>query len=143
MKKLKKRLCILAPSHWSAAFGGTEYQLKLLVDILVTHGGFEITYLARTVDPFFSSSGYSIERIGKEHGIHRYSFLFDVRKLLSTLRKIRPELILQIVGCAYTGIVAYYARCNSCKTIWYVASDTDVCPSLGKFSLNYIFRFFG
>jgi len=141
VRERKRKLCILAPSHWSASFGGAEYQLKLLIDLLIAHGGFEITYLARTVDPFFSSSAYSIEQIGKWDGIHRYSFLFDVRKLLSTLSKIRPELILQIVGCAYTGISAYYARCNSCKIIWYVASDTDVCPFLGKFSLNYIFRF--
>ena len=141
MKKRKKRLCILTPIHWSARFGGAEYQLKLLIDVLIAHGGFEITYLARRVNPSFSPSEYSIERIGKWDGIHRHSFLFDAKKLLSTLNKIRPELILQTVGCAYTGIVAYYGRCNSCKTFWYVASDTDVCPSLGKFSLNYIFRF--
>ena len=141
MRERKRKLCILAPSHWSAGFGGAEYQLKLLVDVLIAHGGFEITYLARKVNSSFSPSGYSIERIGKRDGIHRYSFLFDARDLLSAFGRIRPELILQRVGCAYTGIVAYYARCNNCKTIWHVAIDTDVCPSLGKFSLNYIFRF--
>jgi glycosyltransferase involved in cell wall biosynthesis len=110
-----------------------------LVDLLVAHGGFEITYLARRVNPSFSSSEYSIICVGNEHGIRRHSFLFDARRLLSALNSIRPEVILQRVGCAYTGIAAYYGRCNSCKTIWYVASDKDVCPSLCKFSLNYIF----
>jgi glycosyltransferase involved in cell wall biosynthesis len=139
--KSKKKICIISPCHWAACFGGSEYQLQLLLEILAARGSFDITYLARNVNPSFSSPEYSIICVSCEYRIRRYSFLFDVRNLLSTLRKIRPEVILQRVGCAYTGIVAYYARCNSCKTIWHVAIDTDVCPSLGKFSLNYIFRF--
>jgi len=139
--KSKKKICIISPCHWAACFGGSEYQLKLLLEILAARGLFDITYLARDVNPSFSSPEYSIICVSYKYRIRRYSFLFDARNLLSALNSIRPEVILQRVGCAYTGIAAYYAKNNSCKMIWFVANDSDVCPSPGKFSLNYIFRF--
>lgn len=140
MKKRKKKICIIAPSHWAARFGGSEYQLKLLLEILAARGSFDITYLARNVNPSFFSPEYSIICVSCEYRIRRYSFLFDAKRLLSALNSIRPEVILQRVGCAYTGIAAYYAKDNNCKMIWSVASDANVCPKLGKFSLNYAAR---
>jgi hypothetical protein len=116
VKKRKKKICIISPCHWAAKFGGSEYQLQLLLEILIARRSFDITYLARNVNPSFSSPEYLIICVGCEHRIRRYSFLFDARRLLSALNSIRPELILQRVGCAYTGIAAYYyAKNNSCS----------------------------
>jgi glycosyltransferase involved in cell wall biosynthesis len=44
------------------------------------------------------------------------------------LKKIRPDIIYQRVGCAQTGIAALYAIKNQCKMIWHVASEYDLSP---------------
>ena len=36
-----------------------------------------------------------------------------------------PDIIYQQVGCAHTGIAAYYAKRRKCRMVWRVASDSD------------------
>ncbi len=40
----------------------------------------------------------------------------------------RPDIILQFVGSAHTGIAALYARRHGCKMIWRVTNDPSVEP---------------
>jgi glycosyltransferase involved in cell wall biosynthesis len=49
-------------------------------------------------------------------------------RLLRALRRIRPDVIYQRVGCAYTGVAAHYARSAGCRLVWHVSSDRDVTP---------------
>jgi len=48
--------------------------------------------------------------------------------MLRTLKNIKPDIIYQRVGMAYTGIAAYYARKNNCKMLWHIASEDDLKP---------------
>ncbi|HAJ77283.1 MAG TPA: hypothetical protein DCM64_12635 [Gammaproteobacteria bacterium] len=135
----KRKLCVLMPTHWGHTMGGAQYQAKLLIDCLSKSGEFQIYYLARRLDPEVQSAGYELRRVGRSQGA---GFIFDTRTLLDTLREIQPDTIYQQVGCAYTGIAAYYCRNNPCTLVWQLASDPDVEPwplSLArKFSLAYI-----
>jgi len=139
--KQKKKLCIVIPAHWSAMMGGSEYQAKCFIDELLPDEQFEIHYLTRSYDPRFHPEGYKIIKVAGTRGIRRYGFFFDVFRLLKLLHQIQPDVIYQRVGCAYTGIAAYYARRNNCKMFWHIASDSDVLPFQEQISLRSIMRY--
>ena len=55
--KVKKKLCMIIPSHWSTMMGGTEYQVKCLIDKLLPNEEFEIWYLTRRYVPCLIRKG--------------------------------------------------------------------------------------
>ena len=83
--------------------------------------------------------GYTIHKIGNSNGP---GFLFDTRILLHTLKALNPHTIYQHVGCAYTGVAAYYCKKHACNLVWHIASDIDVEPANfslpAHFSLHYL-----
>ena len=133
MRKGDRKLCVVLPSHWAKNFGGAEGQVRYLLDALIERCGFEIAYLARYVDTTFDPAGYKINKIKRLPGFGHYGFVFDAPALLFLLNRIRPDVIYQRVGCAYTGISAYYAKKNKCKLVWHVSSDSDVSPAMNIF----------
>ena len=133
-------MCIIVPTHWSEMMGGSEYQVKCLIDKVVPTEQFEIHYLTKSYAPRFHPEGYKIIRVAGTRGIRRYGFFFDFFRLLKLLHQIHPDVIYQRVGCAYTGIAAYYARRNNCKMVWHIASDNDVLPFQEQNSLRSIIR---
>ena len=139
--KTKKKLGVIIPAHWSAIMGGSQYQAKCLIDKLVLNEQFEIYYLTRRYDFSFHPAGYKIIKVADPRGIRRYRFFLDVFKLLKLLYQIRPDVIYQRVGCAYTGIAAYYARRNNCKMVWHIAHDNDVLPFQRTNSITTGFRY--
>lgn len=136
----KKKLCVIIPTHWSARMGGSKYQAKCLIDILVPMSQFDIYYLTRRQDLSFRPEEFKIIRISGAKGISRYGFFFDYFRLIRLLREINPDVIYQRVGCAYTGIAAHYTQQNNCKMIWHIASDNDVLPFQEQSYLRSIFR---
>ena len=139
--KDKKKLCVIVPTHWSARMGGSQYQAKCFIDQLVPTKQFEIYYLTRRYDPRFYPKGYRIIKISDVRGIRCCGFFFDVFRLLKLLHQIQPDVIYQRVGCAYTGIAAYYARRNNCKMVWHIACDNDALPFREQSSLRSIIRY--
>ncbi|MCE5242557.1 MAG: glycosyltransferase family 4 protein [Syntrophobacteraceae bacterium] len=124
----RKKLCILTPCHWSSAMGGAEYQVKSLLDRLIPLDRFEITYLARDYDPSFQPRDYRIEGIcnGDSSSMAYGAFFLDAPRLWKSLHRIRPDVILQRVGCAYTGVAAHYAVRNKCNMVFHVSIDNDI-----------------
>ena len=119
--------------------GGAQYQAKRIVEALIERGDSEIYYLARRISPQSRANGYHIRQIGQSK-LQR--FILDAPTLLRTLEELEPDTIYSRVGCAYTGIAAYYARKRSCRLIWHIASEPDVQPWnegwLGRFRFRYI-----
>lgn len=124
----RPKLCILVPAHWEAQMGGSQYQAKLLVDYLLRHYDVEISYLTTRADPTFTPEGYRIVPFSDHCGVRRYGSFFDVVRLYRALARERPDIILQFVGSAHTGIAALYARRHGCKMIWRVTNDPSVEP---------------
>ncbi|MDP6376386.1 MAG: glycosyltransferase family 4 protein [Pseudomonadales bacterium] len=120
-----KRLVVLIPTHWEAVMGGAQYQAQLMMEELIREGGYEIYYLARRVDPDFVPTGYEIRRIGRLQGDN---FFMDARGLLAALNEIQPDTIYHQVGCAWTGVAAWYAHRHDCRFVWHIASDMDLKP---------------
>lgn len=107
--------------------GGSQYQAKMLLESLV-EDGHEVTYLARSTSPDFEPKGYQIVTL-KGHGRSR---VFDSKDLYSQLKMLNPDVIYQRVGCAYTGVCAYYSRRHDARMIWHLASDMDVGQSIPR-----------
>ena len=120
-----KRVCILIPSHWAEVMGGAQYQAKLLIDRMHRTGGFDIHYLARTMPDNWQAEDHTLHRCGNSKGL---KMVFDAPDLLRLLRELKPDTIYQQVGCAYTGIAAWYCRSAKAKLVWQIASDIDVEP---------------
>lgn len=123
-----KKVCFLLPSHFSAKMGGAEYQIKLIIDALQKNGGYDIYYLCRNIASSYVPNGYNTRKVGTAKGLGRYGFVYDFWSLYRELKRLKPHIIYQRVGCAYTGIAALYARRHGVKMIWHIAHDTDVMP---------------
>ncbi len=120
------RVCVVLPTHWAAVMGGSQYQAKLLIEHLLERYEAELYFLAARTAPGFEPHGYRIVKFSTLGGIRRYGLFFNVRRLYSALVQVRPDIIYQQVGCAYTGIAAHYARRNGARMVWRVTSDRSV-----------------
>src|SRR5688572_11647799 len=125
---MRLKLCILVRTHWAAQMGGSQYQAKVLIDYLLEHYDVDIVYLTAHADPSFTPTGYRIVTFSDMGGVRRYGSFFDVVRLYRALARERPDIILQFVGTAHTGIAALYARRHGCKMIWRVTNDPSVEP---------------
>lgn len=119
----RRKVAIVLPVHWSALMGGAQYQAKLLVDRLTSAYAADVRYFTLRADPAFVPDGYTIERIARPGGRHRYGHFFDALPLYRALARFAPDIIYQQVGCAHTGIAACYARRHGAKMFWRVSSD--------------------
>ncbi len=139
--KNKKTICIIVPTHWSKRMGGSQYQVKCLIEKLSTLDHFDIYFLTRNCDSSFQPTGHKLIQISSLPGVVKFGFFIDTFSLLRLLKQIKPDIIYQRVGCAYTGIAAFYAKKNSCKMVWHIAHDLDVQPFRNRISLLYFFRY--
>jgi len=133
---VKKKLCIILPTHYAAFMGGAQYQAKCILEGLLPTGKYEIYYLARRVNAEFIADGYEILKISDTGGIKQLGFFMDSFRLYNMLKSIKPDVIYQRIACSYTGITAYYAKNHNCKMIWHVAHVNDVTPGKHTISQN-------
>ncbi len=120
--------------------GGAEYQVKVLLEALIQENKYEIFYLTRSAHPEYKPEGYTIIKIADADGWRRFGTFFDAAKLHNILKEIKPDVIYQRVGCAYTGIAAYYAKNNNCRLIWHISSDKSIEPFNFSLTRNLPFR---
>jgi len=126
------RLCIIVPAHWDALMGGSQYQAKLLIEYLSQKRIFDIYYVTRWINKKTCPNGYRIVGVGRKNGPPRYGYFSDTPALLKVLKKIQPDLIYQMVGCAYAGVAAYYARRASIPMVCRITSDKAVLPGTDR-----------
>lgn len=125
----KPRLCIIVPHHWAAKMGGSQYQVKCLLEQLVPLERYEIFWLAGSCDPQYQPQGYSlVPLLPPGSSGRKFSRFLGIRRLWKQLKQIGPDLIYQRVGCEYTGIAAFYAKQHRCRMIWHAAHDDEVQP---------------
>ena len=118
--------------------GGAEYQVKCLLDYLSSLDRYDIHYLAHRVPREGEFDGYTMHRVGQGGGMPRLGYVSDAPSLYRALRRLRPDVVYQRVGCAYTGITALFARRAGCKLVWHAANDTDVQLNLKIHRRNFI-----
>ena len=118
------------PVHYLASRGGgAENQVHHLINILVQKRDVDIHFLCRRA-PERPVPNQKIWKIGSEAGFRVNWTFIDASRIYNTLKRIGPDVIYQNVGCAYTGIAAFYAKRHKAKLLWHIASDIDVQPEL-------------
>lgn len=140
----KKKICFVIPYHWSYKFGGSEYQVKLLIDYLIEKDDkkYDLFYVCRINDREIHSPKYKIIRICKGNlGIRKYGYFFDSFDLYKCLKGLNPDLIYQRDGGAYTGVCAYYAKRFGKKMVFHVSANSEVRTFRFKFNRNLLFRY--
>lgn len=128
-----RKICVVTPSHWAGYFGGAEFQIRLLLDVLLERSAVKVTYLARYVSRSFVDSRYSTRQIRSFALLSRLGFWPDFPFLLKMLEQERPDVIYQRVGCAYTGICAAYACIRGARLVWHISLDNDLDRDIGRF----------
>jgi glycosyltransferase involved in cell wall biosynthesis len=132
------RLCIVTPHHPRATLGGAEFQIECILEALIPLGRYELSYVARSVDPDFHPEGYRIIRLGTRNRAPRFGYAMDGFQLYKVLADLRPHVIYQRVACGYSGVCAFYSRRNRAPLIWHVAHDSDLTNGLLDTGRNFV-----
>jgi glycosyltransferase involved in cell wall biosynthesis len=135
-----KRLCIVAPGHWSHVMGGAQYQTLLLVQALAATGRFEVSYIAKFAKPDFRAGDHRLVKIDNNWNRTR-SHALDGLQVLRALREVRPDVIYHRGSTAYSGVAAYYARRAGIRSVWHIASTVDVEPFQPSWSRDLPLRY--
>lgn len=106
--------------------GGSEYQVQVLMEHLLRRPDLEITFVTNRVAADFRPQGYEIVQLCREFGLRRYGLFFDAWTLYRLLRRLRPDVIYQVIGSAHTGIAAHYARRSGCRLVWRVTDEMSL-----------------
>lgn len=118
-------ICIVSPYHWSAAHGGAEYRADRLSRYLATSAKNTVTYICRAGGAADDYQLVSL-RDAPDAPSLRWGYSLDAIRLCAALNEARPDVVLQFVASAYTGIAAAYCRANQIPMVWFVASDSDL-----------------
>lgn len=142
MKKNKKILCIIIPTHWTKLVGGCQYQISLLLERWRNDENIVKICLSK----YFNENDnieikYSISKYGGINKLSAFSRLFDTISLFNALKKCKPNVIYQNIGEPYAGVAAFYAKKYNVKFILHIASDNDLKPIYFKLSLKNSLRF--
>lgn len=135
---LKKKLCIILPQHWSYQIGGSQYQIKCLLDEDFFNSEFDVFIISRRIDSDYSPKNYRLVSIVKPHPLQRYGRIFDAPFLWQKLKAISPDVIYQNIGTSYAGVAAMFARKYKRKLVLHIASDIDVVPFDKKIGIKTI-----
>ena len=125
---ITKKLCIVLPVHWSYNIGGSEYQIKCLIENNTLQNDFDINILCNRLDPQYQPIEYRLIPIVTPHALQRYGYIFDAYFLWKKLKRISPDVIYQNIGTSYAGIATFYAKKYRRKMVLHIASDNDVAP---------------
>ena len=135
----RKRLCIVAPGHWSQVMGGAQYQTLLLVQRLASLARFHVTYIAKYTGPDFVPADHELVTIDSRSN-RTSAMALDGPDLLAALRTASPDIVYYRGGTAYSGIAAYYCRKYGRRSIWHIPSDADLLPYRPRLSTDTVPR---
>jgi len=120
------KICILLPTHWDAGKGGAEYQADQLAQYICHVTKHQVIYLARNIDDSSEAGSYEVYKIPRLFQAEKFGLFWDSVALYKKLVDINPDIVWQHVGCAYTGVSAYYCKKKHKSLIWHIASDVNV-----------------
>ncbi|WP_026792966.1 glycosyltransferase family 4 protein [Pleomorphomonas oryzae] len=133
------RVAIVLHTHSSYAMGGAQAQVDRIIEHLVRNTSSKIYFIGKHIaDDAGSKNKYKIVRIPGPLWISRYTQLVDAFGLYECLREIRPDVIYQRDGGAYTATCAVYSFLNRCRFIFHVAHDNDLRPFYRKIERNIL-----
>lgn len=136
------KICFILGSHWDYQMGGSEYQVKLLIDYLKRSRKFQIFYVySGKKERVFEKNGVITWVLHRRKWLSKLgkSFFLDSGKLSKILKRINPDVIYQRVGSAYTGITAFYSQKYNCPSIWHISLKEELTPWKFRFKPGFLF----
>jgi len=130
--KGKVSLMFFLPNYFGQCRGGAELQTYLLLDkakntnlscqyCFITNGN---EYAKKSDITFYEIKK---SRLATKLGNVKFPYAY---KLLATLKKAKPAYIYQRGASVFTGVASYYGKKSDTKTVYHIASDSDVDRSL-------------
>lgn len=124
----RPNLVMILPGYFEEIMGGAELQAKFVAKC-ARENYMNVTYI------FLSDGRQNRNPLGitllplskRTIFVKIYNMKFPYSfALLNLLKKIKPDIIYNRTGTAFTGIAAYYAQQNNCRLVFHIASDRDV-----------------
>lgn len=149
MKDKLVKICFVSPFAYglfnpgdSLKFGGAEVQMYLIAKELSQDEDFETNFIVldrgqKSQETHNRVKVYGAYKQGREIG----NLLVAPFKLLATLNKINPDVVICRAGGVEVGISALWAKFAGKKFIYSIAHDKDVDGSYFKGFRGKIFQF--
>src|SRR6056297_3069426 len=137
----RKTICFLLPSFFEENQGGAEYQVYIIAEELIKKGH-DVHYIFQSNNgsPPENKLNLKLHPLRTRKSVRKYfgkDFIFDAPKILQILKQIGPDIVYQRVGCAYTGIAAFYCKNFQKRFIWHISHEKLLMPF--KFTFNKSF----
>ncbi|MEW6428831.1 MAG: glycosyltransferase family 4 protein [Thermodesulfobacteriota bacterium] len=122
------KLCFVLGNYWGQCMGGAELQAGYLEEEALRQGWQTHYCFLSNGQPVAGNPGTELypipqKRLWSRLGNVKYPYAAD---LLRALDRIRPDVIYQRAGFAFTGITASWARKNGRRLVFHIAHDLDV-----------------
>ena len=132
-----KKIVILHTAHWQQAIGGSELQIKFLIEKLISEN-YKIYYIYEDTKTHFVNH-HKLKLVPIQSKIKSKRFgdrwVFQKNKVFKHLNEIKPDGIYTRTHSSWSGFATKYAVKNNIPHIWAVASDTDLPKITHKASL--------
>jgi len=130
MPETGKKLAFILGSYWEQCQGGAELQAHFLDREAQRQGWSTHYFFLSNNDKYRNDSKTILHPIVRKNlwnklGNIKYPYAGN---LLRALNRLKPDIIYQRSGMAFTGVAAYYAQKNNCRFIFHVAKENDVQP---------------
>ncbi|MEM7100811.1 MAG: glycosyltransferase family 4 protein [Pseudomonadota bacterium] len=134
-----KHVCIVCDGHWDQLQGGAELQLDLLSRGL-SESDFKVTYICRDRGTGFTDNPVTVIGLKIAPIVAKVFYPYQILlagKLIRTLDRLNPDVIITRVASAFTGVCAYFGRSRDIPVVWHVANITDLIPPKRKLDRTY------
>lgn len=125
-----RNVCIVCDGHWDQLQGGAEYQLLLLSEALARRG-YHVDYVYTDRGTPLCDSIVHRTPLRLPALVRRLAYPYQILlapQLFKRLDALEPDLIINRVGSAFTGICAWFGKRRSVPVVWHIADITDVKP---------------
>jgi glycosyltransferase involved in cell wall biosynthesis len=125
-----KKLVFILGSYWEQCQGGAELQAHYLA-LEAQRQRWCTHYIFLSNNDKYRNDTKTIlypiikKNLWNKLGNIKYPYAGN---LLRALNRLKPDVIYQRSGMAFTGIAAYYAQKNNCRFIFHAAKEDDVQP---------------
>jgi len=126
------------PGIVSKVIGGTEMQMQLLAEALKRQNYDIHGVLLHDLRAFsMYKNDFYRNRLYTYCGMNS----IFIKTILDRLHKVKPDIVYQRGGLPFLFSVSRYSRESKCKSIWHIASITDVVPFRFKWERTALFNY--
>jgi glycosyltransferase involved in cell wall biosynthesis len=121
------KICFLMPSHWSGGLGGSEVQVKYIMDFIRQRTEHELVMICRNTE-MSDEQEAPIIKTSPLWPFGRYLKAADYFSVRKHLRRQMPDVVYTRRGTPLVGFAAEYCRRFNKRLVFHIAAVEDVAP---------------